>query len=308
MFEYDPASGSLRDLGNPTPVDGEIYSFATLDGLLYLCAYPGSWLSVYDPRQAWNYGSEPANNPRGIGYVGEGHLRPRAMIVGPDKRIYIGSMPPYGQLGGAMGIYDPAEGKVVENYRHLIRKQSIFSLCLEPKSGLIFGGSSIVGGGGAHPSERQARLFAWDAARKEKVLDIVPLRGCSTIAALVAAEGKVFGVGHGADRIRIRDATGKVVRLEKTGGADALFVYDPKAGRLVHEAVLPFGSLRDLSLGLHSDGLLYGLTQRTIFSINPKTYEMKAVAEYPGGIDCGFALAETGLYFGSGVHLVRYAW
>jgi outer membrane protein assembly factor BamB len=308
MFEYDPQAGSHKDLGNPTPVDGEIYSFATLDGLLYLCAYPGSWLSVYDPTKPWNYGTEAGSNPLGIGNVGDGHLRPRAMVVGPDKRLYIGSLPPYGQLGGALGIYDPAQGKVVENYRNLIRHQSIFSLCVEPKSGLVFGGSSVAGGGGATPSEREAHFFAWDPAKKAKVLDIIPLRGCGTIAALAAAEGKVFGIGHDARRLVVHDEHGKLVMNQKVDGENALFVYDPAAKRIVDEAVVPFGSIRDISLGLHSNGLLYGLTQHTIFSVDPRTYETKAVAEFPDTIDCGFALTDTGLYFGSGVHLVRYRW
>ncbi|MCC6444220.1 MAG: hypothetical protein IT210_12300 [Armatimonadetes bacterium] len=285
MFVYDPKTGHMEDLGNPTPVGGEIYSMGALDGLLYVCAYPGSWLSVYDPNKPWNYGTEPNSNPRGIGNIGDGHLRPGAMVIGPDKRIYIGSMPPYGQLGGAMGIYDPKQDKVVENYRNLIPNQSIFALAYEPVGGLIFGGSSIVGGGGSTPFEKEARLFAWNIAEKKKVIDLTPVPGDTEIAAIACARGKVFAVSR---------------------GSNTLTVYDPKERRIVHQAKMPVGTTLDTSLGLHKNGLLYGLTGSAIYTIDPKSYKVSKVAEYPKGIHRGFALTDDALYFACGVTLVRY--
>jgi len=286
MFVYDPKSGQMEDLGNPTPVGGEIYSMGTLGGLLYVCAYPGSWLSVYDPQRPWSYGTKPDSNPRGIGNIGDGHLRPGAMVVGPDRRIYIGSMPPYGQLGGAMGVYDPKQDKVVENYRNLIPNQSIYALAYEPKSGLLFGGSSIVGGGGSTPTEKDAHLFAWDTRKKEKVIDLVPVPGDGTIVALACAQGRVFAVSL---------------------GSNTLTVYDPEKRKIVHQARMPFDATLDASLGFHQrDGKLYGLTGSAIYSIDPKSYTVGKVAEYKKGISRGFALTEEALYFGSGVQLVRY--
>jgi hypothetical protein len=124
MFDFSPPTKALRHLGNPTAVGGEIYSFATDGKLLYLCAYPGGFLSIYDPNKEWNYGAKPEHNPRGFGLMGDGHLRPRAMVMGPDGRVYVGSLPPYGQVGGALGVYEPKADKVVENYRHLVQDQA----------------------------------------------------------------------------------------------------------------------------------------------------------------------------------------
>lgn len=87
MFWYDPATGALENPGNPTDIRGEIYSFLDHHGILYLCAYPGSFLSKLNPAKPWNYGKEPANNPRAFGPLGPGHLRPRTMIHGPDDLI-----------------------------------------------------------------------------------------------------------------------------------------------------------------------------------------------------------------------------
>lgn len=286
MFVYDPAKGKTEDLGNPTPVSGELYSLVPLDGKLYVCAYPGSWLSVYDPTKPFQYGTSPNSNPRGIGNVGDGHLRPRAMIVGPGKRLYVGSLPPYGELGGALGVYDPATDKFVENYRNIIPNQSVVALAWEERSGLVFGGSSIAGGGGSTPSEKEAHFFAFDPAAKKKTFDVVPVAGDSTIAAMAATEGKVFAVSL---------------------PSNTLFVFDPQSREIVHRAKLPFGGQKEISLGLFRNSL-YGLAGSTIYRLNPKTYAVEKVASYPGGISCGFAVNETGIYFGSGTHLVRYRW
>jgi len=288
MFLYDPRSSQMKNLGNPTSTTGEIYSFAHRQGELYMCAYPGSWLSIYDPGKAWNYGEKPENNPYGFGRVGDGHLRPRAMIVGGDGRIYIGSLPPYGELGGAMAVYDRKLNKVVENYRHLIPNQSIVALVWEPKSQWVFGGSSIAGGGGSHPTEKDAHLFAWDPVKKRKVIDIVPVPGRQAVISMAQAKGKVFTMLSGA----------------------TLVVYDPDLKTIVHQADLKkMGKPREISLQLFKDGLVYGLTDQYIFAINPETYAIREIAKSPyHPIGCGWAITDTGIYFGSSVNLMRYRW
>jgi len=296
MFVYDPVANRSTHLGNPTDVNGELYSLVALHDKLYVCAYPGSWLSIYDPSKPWNYGKAPDSNPRGFGTIGDGHLRPRAMIVGPKDRRYIGSLPPYGELGGAMACYDPSTDRVIENYRNLIPNQSIVSLAYEPESGFIFGGSSIAGGGGSHPTETEAHFFAWDTERKEKVIDLpavfdtVQAEGQKTvrdtaIVAMTAAKGLVFAVGR---------------------PSNTLFVYDVKAREMIHRVMIPYGGVHEISLGLWRDGLIYGLAGNAIFTINPDNFELNRIGEYEGGISCGFAMTETGIYFGSGVHWVRY--
>ncbi len=286
LFWYDPATGRTENPGNPTPVGGEIYSFAHLEGKLYLCAYPGSWLSIYDPTRPWHYGTKPEDNPYGFGDIGDGHLRPRAMIVGRDKRLYIGSLPPYGQLGGAMGIYDPAQNKVVENYRNLIPNQAIVALVQEETTGLIFGGSSISGGGGSHPTETSAHLFAWDPLKREKVNDFVPLEGCGSVISLAQARGRIFALLSGP----------------------TLVVYNIARDQVEAIRDVKLGWPMEVSLQLWKDGLIYGLTNRCLFTLNPDTFEMKELAAPPGDIHCGWAITDTGIYFGSGVHLMRYRW
>jgi hypothetical protein len=61
-----------------------------VDGKLWACACPGSVLAEYDPTKPWSVGTLPTSNPRVYGYLGDGHLRPRAMILGPGRHLYNG--------------------------------------------------------------------------------------------------------------------------------------------------------------------------------------------------------------------------
>ncbi|RJS85665.1 hypothetical protein CW702_00830 [Candidatus Bathyarchaeota archaeon] len=288
LFVFDPVSRELKNLGNPTSVNGEIYSLLGFKGKLYVCAYPGGWLSVYDPNKPFNYGTTKDSNPKGIGYLGEGHLRPRAMVLGPDDKIYIGSLPPYGEYGGAMAIFDPEKEKVIGNYRNIVLNQGISALAYEPESGLIFGGSSIFGGGGTRPIEKEAKIFAWDPKRKEKIFETVPVPGDVAIVSMESANGEIF-------------ATSVV--------SNTLFFFDPSAMKVTYKIRIPFGRPHQISLKRYeADGYIYGLAGNTIFRVNPETYKLEKVADYPGTISCGFAVSETGIYFGSDVHLIRYRW
>jgi streptogramin lyase len=284
VFRFDPRKGKSEHLGNMP--GGEVYSMIEHAGKLYLCYYGGSVMNLYDPRNpAWNWGSAPESNPRSFGPLGDGHLRPRAMIRGPGGLIYVGSHPPYGQLGGAMAVWDPGQNKAVENYRNLVKNQAITALAYEPESGLICGSSGNYGGGGARATEKEAKVFAFDPRKKEKVFETALAPGAQSYQAMCAARGRVF-VAVGA----------------------TLYVFDPGTRSVVRQLALP-GSQVEISLGLHRDGRLYGLCSAGIYSVDPQSGEVKPVASSPPvGIHCGFALTDTGIYFASGPHLWRYVW
>lgn len=284
LFRYDPRQNRTEHLGQLG--GGEVYSMLAYGGRLYCCCYSPGDIMVYDPTKPWNFGTGPENNPRDLGALGDGHCRPRQTILGPDDRLYVVSYAPYGQLGGAMAVFDPRQDKVVENYRHLIRDQSLCALAYEPQSGLIFGGSSIIGGGGSRPSQKEAKFFAFDPQAKELVMERTLEPGCTTIPAMLAVDGKVFVTSNASSNF---------------------FVYDPAEGKMVHTGTLP-GSQVEIAMGQHTDGLIYGLTTQHIYTIDPQTYEVRTVAEVPGGVGAGFALTDTGIYFVRGVRLYRYVW
>jgi hypothetical protein len=286
MFWHDPATGKSENPGNPCEVGGEIYSMLDHHGILYICAYPGSFLSKWDPAKPWNYGREPQHNPRGFGPLGPGHLRPRAMIHGPDEKIYIGSYPEYGRHGGSLGVWDPAQDRLIENYHPLIKNQAIVSLAFDPQTGLVFGGSSTAGGGGTNPIEPEAKFFAFDAKKKGLVFEEAPFPGAQDIRSMALVGRKIFGVA----------------------GTDQLFVYDIDKQQYVHKGPLGTGPVQDCSLGLWQDGKLYGLSNKRVFRLDPETFDVTTLATYDGEIHCGFAMDAKGIYFGERATLIRCNW
>ena len=286
MFWFDPATGKTENPGNPAEVGGEIYSMLDHHGALYVCAYPGSFLAKWDPTKPWNYGRAPENNPRGFGPLGPGHLRPRAMIHGPGENLYIGSYPEYGRHGGSLGVWDPAQDRLIENYHPLIKNQAIVSLVFDPETGLVFGGSSTSGGGGTNPVEPEAKFFAFDPVKKGLAFEHVPFPGEQGIRTLVRVDRKIFGIA----------------------GSDKLFVYDIDAKQFIHRASLGVGSVLDCSMGLWQDGNLYGLSNTQVFCLDPKIYQTTTLAIYDGKIECGFAMDTHGIYFADRATLMRYNW
>jgi hypothetical protein len=285
LFRYDPRTGKTENLGNPGFEDGQIYSMGVSGKRLYMAAYPSSVLGVYDPGRKWKPGTAKDANPRRLARFGDGHLRPIALAVGRDRRIYVGSFPPYGQLGGALGIYDPELEKVVENYRDLIPDQSISALAYESRTSLLFGGSNVGGGMGIQPKAREAHLFAWDPATRKVVIDLVPVVGDRAVVAMVATRGKVFAVSE---------------------HSHTLTVVGARTGRVLDRIPIPFGRTLDGSLGVHRGGTIYGLTAHGVYKIDPRRHLVREVARYEAGITHGFAITRDSVYFGSGVRLVRY--
>lgn len=281
VFRYDPHSGHSEHLGGMP--GGEVYSMIEHEQKLYLCYYGGAVMNLYDPvKTFWNFGSGADCNPISFGGVGDGHLRPRAMIRGPDGLIYIGSEPPYGELGGALGVWDPRQNRTIANYRNVVTNQSIVSLAWEPRSGLIFGGTGNYGGGGTRPVEKEAKFFAFDRNRKRKVFEAALVPGAVKYPATCAAQGKVF-----------------------TTVGNKLFVFDPQSMTVMLTVELP-GAQLDISLDRHRNGRLVGLTSRGVYAFDPDNGKVVHAADAPVPVNCGFALVDDAVYFGSKAELWRY--
>lgn len=281
VFRYDPVAKRTTHLGSMP--GGEVYSMLEHERKLYLCYYGGAVMNLYDPAKPfWKFGTGPEANPVSFGGIGDGHLRPRAMVRGPSGLIFIGSEPPYGELGGAIGVWDPKLNRTIENYRHVVTNQSIVSLTWEPGSGLLFGGSGNYGGGGTRPVEKEAKFFAFDLKKKEKVFEAALQPGAHNYPATLAVNGKVL-----------------------TTAGDTLFVFDPALRQVVQTVRLPAAQL-EVSLGPLSADRVVGLTPKGVYVFDLKRGEIVHTAAAPVPVRCGFALADGAVYFGSNAELWRY--
>jgi hypothetical protein len=284
LFVYDPKDHSLTDLGKAAWAEGEIYSMASLAHLLYLGSYPQARLSTYDPTKPLRFGDSEDSNPKDLGPMGGQQDRPRAMIAGPHGKVYIGSYPDYGLLGGAISVYDEkrAEKRV---YRHVVENQSMASLAYLHSVDLIAAGSSVRGGTGTHATEKEAKLILWDPQEEEKVSETVPVPGTKTIVSLATTqEGVLYGITD----------------------AEKVFIFDPEKREMKKVLDLGFQNPRDLSLQLGPNGMLYGLAKDAIFMIDPKTDQISLLARPPTSVDSGMAILGRRIYYGSGAHLWEF--
>jgi outer membrane protein assembly factor BamB len=281
VFRFDTIANRSEHLGSMP--GGEVYSMLECERKLYFCFYGGAIMNLYDPAKPfWKFGSGADSNPVSFGGVGDGHLRPRAMVYGPNGLIYIGSEPPYGELGGAMGVWDPRQNKTIENYRHVVTNQSVTSLAWEPKSGLIFGGSGNYGGGGTRAVEKEARFFAFDPVKKQKAFEAALVPGANNYPATLAVDGKVL-----------------------TTVGDVLLVFDPVSMTVNQTVRLPAPQL-EISLGRLGAGRVVGLTGKGVYVYDVKLNELIHTAASPVPVRCGFALSGSAVYFGSNAELWRY--
>ena len=97
LIRYTPATRKLENLGRGAPDNGEVYSFGHCDGKLYYACYSEGNLMCYDPaksiRRDQPGGMNWKHNPRLVTNLGEGHMRPRAMCIDSQKRVWVGSLP-----------------------------------------------------------------------------------------------------------------------------------------------------------------------------------------------------------------------
>jgi hypothetical protein len=284
LFFYDPQKDSLTNLGKASLATGEIYSMGSLGDKLYLCSYPEARLSTYDPRRPLQFGEKEESNPRDLGPLGQGQYRPRAMLAGPHGRIYIGSYPDYGLLGGAISVYDPKTNEK-RVYRNIIQNQSVASLAYIEKFDLIAAGSSVRGGTGTYAIEKEARLILWDPKEEKKIFEIIPVPEAKTILSLASTtDGRLYGITNN----------------------EKVFVFDSEKREVQKVLDLGWKGPIEISLQLGPEGRLYGLAKEAIFMIDPKNDQTFLLAKPSIPITAGMAILGRKIFFGSDANLYEY--
>jgi hypothetical protein len=206
------------------------------------------------------------------------------MIVGPYEKIYIGSYPGYGLLGGAISVYDPktSEKRI---YRHIVQNQSIASLAYIDKLDLIAAGSSVRGGGGTRAIEKEAKLILWDPKEEKKIFEIIPVSGARTILSLaMSIDGKLYGITDN----------------------EKVFVFDVGKREIQKVFDLEFKEPIEISLQPGPEGKLYGLSKEAIFFIDPKNDQLSLLVKSPVSITSGMAISGRKIYYGSDAHLFEF--
>lgn len=280
FLKLDAEAGRFRYLGGLG--GGEIYSFLAHGPWLLMAAYGGNApLMRFDPSKPFWQGAGE-KNPLLVDYGGsDSGWRPQAFINGPGGRVYLGAVSGYGKLGGPLTVWDAASGEVNE-YPHVVADQSVVSLAAWKD--WIVGGTTTGGGGGSRPTQKEAKLFLWDPKRREKLFEMVPVAGQTSVTGVTAApNGLVYGLA-----------------------GRNLFVFDPEAREVVARKATPFASAVYNSIAAGPDGRLWGLATSGVFAIDTSTHDITMAAESPRRISAGFLMDGRAIYFVSKATLYRY--
>ncbi|WP_166354061.1 hypothetical protein [Phytoactinopolyspora limicola] len=232
MARVDVETGEIEQLDGPEQADA-ITAHGTFT---VVSTYPEAKFYAAEHSQPWEWGT----NPRHLFTLGRaqtGQDRPRHMISAGDL-VAAGTIPNYGELGGALTLFDPATGEY-EFHRDVVPDQSVTDLAYN--DGVVYGGTTIHGGLDSTPTQDTAELFAWDI--DEGLMYSTPIIDDAEIISSLAF-----------------DTTGGLWGMANTG---ALFHYDTDAEQLVQTIDTGFqhsnqwGTGADLHLN-PADGHLYG--------------------------------------------------
>ena len=266
--------GQIEDLGKHTFAMGEAYSLTTLDGKVYLASYPEARISVYDPAKPKHFGTGPNDNPRDLGRLDKIGYRPNAMIATPDGRLWVGSAPDYGLVGGTLAWLNPKTDER-KSHREIVPELSPASLLYLPELKQILVGLSIEAGTGAKPKRLAGAFALWDPARDELVwsgdLGLENLTDVSSLAP--AGNGLVYALLGRGDQILSQGAPPITPRI---------VLLDPAKRTVIASAWLPkeFGPVSWhglFALRPGPGGAVYGATAHCIFRIKPGTCEVERV-------------------------------
>ncbi len=277
---YDPVSGKTQRHSGLHQSE----SITVHGNNMYFGIYPKGKFYKYDSTKPWDI---KQNNPRLLGKI-VGQDRPFAGVGIPKtERVFFGTVPDYGRLGGVLVEYVPATEKLVSHV-DVVKDHSIVSLTYHKRE--IIGGTSIWGGLGINPTATEAKLFGWDPLNGKKTFEMVPIPDAKAITSLIEGpDGQVWGVADGI--LFIFDVSARQVIFTKT-------IYERTALQK-SKAVW-----RDATLVKHPSGDIYGTVNGRLFKINPTTKEIKIVSTRPANY---VSVDKTGnLYYSQGQDLWKY--
>ncbi|MBD1380482.1 hypothetical protein [Metabacillus arenae] len=251
---YDPATGTKKSFNL-----GQGDSMGVFGDKMLMGVYPEGDIREYDPAL------EPSSsNPKRLFTLGEEQNR-ISDIESAEGKAFIGSIPFYGELGGALTVYDPASSDEQKHkvFRNVVEDQSVMSLAY--KEGKVFGSTTINGGLGVEPTAQEAKIFVWDVKNEKKIKEVsLAVEGIEKPEAIGELSFGPDGLLWGAVK-------------------NAIFALNPetlevvKSKKLYPDGSLPFGVWHSIALEW-SKGLLYAGFSGNLTAIDSDTLESKRIA------------------------------
>lgn len=236
-----------------------------LDGKVYFGTYTRAKIFGYDPELPADTRLAASSNPAFLFAIGHGQDRPFAIASG-DGKLFIGTIPDYGLLTGALTVYDPQTGKH-EVYTDIVPNQSIIGLTY--RNGLLYGGTSNWGGLGIEPSETEAKLFVWDVQERRTLHVFTP-----DIPDIDIPPRMIGELTFGPDGLLWGAVDGTI------------FAMSPETLRVVKSKVIcpseyKYSRFRPYFLRWGPSGLLFTSLARKLIAVDPQTLDHAILDEEP---------------------------
>lgn len=244
-------------------VDLNISSFPQPEGIgflnddVYHGTYVGAIMYRFDPSKPVSLN----NNPKLV-YDIQGHQdRPFAITSGNNK-LFAGTVPDYGVLGGTLAIYDETTDTWTQ-YNNIVEDQSIISLAY--RDGLLYGGTSVWGGLGSVPTKSEAKIFVWDVANGKKIDEFTP------IIPNIDEKPKMIGdMSFGPDGYLWGIVDGTIFAMDVT-------TKKVVKSKVIQPSLYNTSKWKAYKIRWSPDGMIYTTLSRKLVAIDPSTLSYKVI-------------------------------
>ncbi len=289
-FRYDPKT----DKWERHPCYGQWNTVVRQGDRFFIGTYTDGGLLEWNTFAQWTgtVKGDPQSNPRFLTSASPDPDigRPHELLAHPDgKTLILAGTPAYGYTGGGLLFWDrQTQNRILLRHSDILPDHSTMSLIALPDSKLL-GGTTTAPGTGGERKAKQAELYLLDMASKKVIWHEPVLEGVQEYTDLCYDErnGMVYGF---ADRRKF-------------------FVFDPKARKVVH--VRETDPCAGYQQGprvfvVAPDKRVFVLFVKGIAVVDPKTFELKLLANSPVPITAGGDYLDDRIYFASGSRLYSF--
>ncbi|MPV36468.1 NHL repeat-containing protein [Georgenia subflava] len=231
MARVDPTTGEVEQLDGPEQAD----AITRHEDLTVIGSYPEAVFHAARAGEPWAWGTNPAHVLT-LGRAASGQDRPRSLVSAGDV-VAAGTIANYGELGGALTLFDPVTGEHTM-HRDVVEDQSVTALAYA--DGVVYAGTSVHGGLSSVPTQSTAEVFAWDVETDSLVASGPVVDGATVVHALVVdGVGRLFGMTDNGVLFEYDTDTHEVVRSVQTGirnaniwGDQSEMGYNPLDGQI----------------------------------------------------------------------------
>ncbi|KKO54958.1 FIMAH domain-containing protein [Paenibacillus sp. DMB20] len=238
---------------------GQAEGMHAMGDKMYMGIYPGANIFELDVTKP----IQNNVNPKNIFKIA-GQDRPFVMTSGEGK-LFIGTIPDYGKLGGSLTVYDPAAGGAPVEFKNVVNNQSIVGLAV--KDGKIYGSTTVAGGLGIDPTEPAAKMFVWDIALGKPVKEWTP-----SIPGAPAVPKIISGTSFGPDGLLWAAFDGTIFAVDPA-------TQEVVKSKTIYKDVVNYGRWRPVYIRFSEDGLIYSTLAGKVTVVDPVSMEHKTLAD-----------------------------